>query len=45
MHFAVMEKGNESIDSGLGKFTESQRHMLELQHKMYSVKQRKIRGK
>lgn len=36
-----MGKENLSIDSGLGKFTESQRHMLKLQHKMYSIKQKK----
>lgn len=40
-----MGKENISIDSGLGKFTESQRHMLKLQHKMYSIKQWKISGK
>lgn len=40
-----MGKENVGIDSGLGRFTESQRHMLKLQHKMYSIKQSEISGK
>lgn len=45
MPFTIMGKENVGIDSGLGRFTESQRHMLKLQHKMYSIKQSEISGK
>lgn len=45
MPFTIMGKENVSIDSGLGKFTESLRHMLKVQHKMYSIKQRRVSGK
>lgn len=49
MHFIcpLLLRGRKmlSIDSGLGRFSESQRHMLKLQHKMYSIKQSEISGK
>lgn len=45
MPFTIIGKENVSIDSGLGKFTESQRHMLKLQHKNVFYKTKKNKWK